>query len=375
MARRVTGRSSGLRWAGGQRSARRLVAWLALGVWGILAFSAAEPPSEEPSRIDRLRLLGTHNSYHVAPDPFVAGLIASATPSEARAIDCTQRPIEVQLDRLALRHLELDCYRDPDGGLFATPLGLTLAGAVGRPAALEWTDELAAPGIKVLHSPGFDFRTTVPTLRGALAEVKAWSDAHPRHVPIFLLLELKSDAYAPPQPLPWNDAGFAELEATILDVFPRERILAPDDVRGDRRTLREAVDGVGWPEVDAHRGKIVCLMDNEGGVRDAYLAGSDVLAGRLLFTSVAPDHPAAAFMKRNDPVAQHDEIRRLVDAGFLVRTRIDAGLEEPRRGDLGRFERALSSGAQLLSTDVPEPDTRFPGYSITLPAPPGEDAP
>jgi phosphoribosylaminoimidazole-succinocarboxamide synthase len=26
----------------------------------------------------------------------------------------------------------------------------------------------------------------------------------------------------------------------------------------------------------------------------------------------------------------------------------------------------------VLSTDVPEPDTRFPGYRITLPPPPGE---
>ena len=362
-------------WFAGQpRSAPWLVPSVALVLWLTLPLSAAEQ-DEATLRINRLRLLGTHNSYHVAPDPLVAKLIAAAAPAEARAIDCTQRPLDEQLGRLGLRHLELDCYRDPDGGLFATPLGLKLAAAAGAPPPLKWTDELAAPGIKVLHSPGFDFRTTVPTLSAALVAVKEWSDAHPRHVPIFLLLELKSDAFAPPQPLPWNDEGFAELEATIRAVFPRERILTPDDLRAGRATLREAVDGVGWPEVDTHRGKIVCLMDNEGGVRDAYLAESDVLAGRLLFTSVAPDHPAAAFMKRNDPQAAHDEIRRLVDAGFLVRTRVDAGLEEPSRGDLGRFERALSSGAQLLSTDLPEPDARFPRYRITLPAPPGEDGP
>ena len=360
--------------AGEARSAWWIVASVVLCVWISLSVSAAEPDSGA-LRINRLRLLGTHNSYHIAPDPLVATLIAAAAPAEARAIDCTQRPIPEQLGRLSLRHLELDCYRDPDGGLFATPLGLHLAAAAGAPPPLDWQGELAKPGIKVLHSPGFDFRTTVPTLHAALHEVKAWSDAHPRHVPIFLLLELKSDAFAPPQPLPWNDEGFAELEATILAVFPRERILAPDDVRGDKPTLREAVEGIGWPEVDAHRGKIVCLMDNEGGVRDAYLANSDVLAGRLLFTSVAADHPAAAFMKRNDPQGAHDEIRRLVDAGFLVRTRVDAGLEEPRRGDLGRLERALSSGAQLLSTDLPDPDARFPGYVITLPLPPGEDRP
>jgi len=357
------------------RPAPRLLILLLLALPGSRWASSAERPPGGALRINELRLLGTHNSYHVAPDPFVAKLIASVAPAEARAIECTQRPLDEQLGLLGLRHFELDCYRDPDGGLYGTPLGLELAAVTGAPPPLQRRDELAAPGIKVLHSPGFDFRTTVPTLRAALAEVKAWSDAHPRHVPIFLLLELKSDAFAPPQPLPWNDEGFAELEETILAVFPRERILAPDDVRGERPTLREAVEGIGWPEVDAHRGKIVCLMDNEGSVRDAYLAGSDVLSGRLLFTSVAPDHPAAAFMKRNDPVAGADEIRRLVDAGFLVRTRVDAGLEEPRRGDLSRFERALSSGAQLLSTDLPEPDPRFPGYRIARPAPPGEDAP
>jgi hypothetical protein len=200
---------------------------------------ATEPePASGPAaalRITDLRLLGTHNSYHVAPDRFVARLIEAAVPDEARAIDCTQRPIPEQLDRLGVRNLELDCYRDPGGGMFATPLGLTLAGALGAPP-LEWTEALAAPGIKVLHSPGFDFRTTVPTLSAALREVKTWSDAHPRHVPIFLLLELKSDAFAPPRPLPWDDVGFTELEETILGVFPRERILAPDDLRGGRRS-------------------------------------------------------------------------------------------------------------------------------------------
>ncbi|MFM7107201.1 MAG: Ca2+-dependent phosphoinositide-specific phospholipase C [Planctomycetaceae bacterium] len=297
---------------------------------------------------------------------------AAAAPAEAQAIDCTQPAITEQLGRLGIRHLELDCYRDPNGGLFARPLALTLAAASGRPAALEWAEALAEPGIKVLHSPGFDFRTTVPSLRAALAEVKQWSDTHPRHVPVFLLLELKSDAFAPPTPVPWNERGFEELEATILGVFPRERLLVPDDVRAGAATLREAVRGRGWPPVDDHRGKIVCLLDNEGAVRDTYLATSPALAGRLLFVSVPPDHPAAAFMKRNDPIAAHDEIRALVDEGFLVRTRIDAGLDEPSRGDLGRFRRALDSGAQLLSTDVPEPIERFPGYALTLPPPPGE---
>ena len=40
--------------------------------------AAADGPS--PLRIDRVRLLGTHNSYHVAPGPFAKGLVAAAAP-------------------------------------------------------------------------------------------------------------------------------------------------------------------------------------------------------------------------------------------------------------------------------------------------------
>lgn len=337
--------------------------------WGQERHKAAAGPGP---RIDQLRLLGTHNSYHLAPDSFTAGLVAAAVPEEARAIDCSQRPLAEQFERLGVRHVELDCYRDPDGGRFAAPMALALAGTVGRGAALEWREELERPGIKVLHSPGFDFRTTVPSLDAALREVRRWSDAHPAHVPLFILLELKSDAFVPPPPLPWTEEGFEELEATIRGVFPRERILAPDDVRAEAATLRDAVAGKGWPSVEAHRGKVVFLLDNEGDVRDAYLAGSPVLEGRLLFASVPRDHPAAAFMKRNDPVRDQAEIRALVAEGFLVRTRVDAGLDEPRRGDLTRFRQAVDSGAQLLSTDVPEPSARFPGYLLDLPAPPEE---
>lgn len=344
----------------------------AAGIGTAAAHDGSAPPSATALRIDQLRLLGTHNSYHLAPDRFTAGLVAAAVPEEARAIDCSQRPLAEQLERLGVRHLELDCYRDPEGGRFAGPLALALAGTVGRGAAVEWREDLERPGVKVLHSPGFDFRTTVPSLEVALCEVKRWSDSHRGHVPLFLLLELKSDAFVPPQPLPWTEDGFGELEATILGVFPRERILAPDDVRAGAATLRDAVAGKGWPSVEDHRGKVVFLLDNEGEVRDAYLAASPVLEGRLLFASVPRDHPAAAFMKRNDPVAEAEAIRSLVAEGFLVRTRVDAGLDEPRRGDLNRFRRAVEVGAQLLSTDVPEPSARYPGYVLDLPAPPEE---
>lgn len=69
-------------------------------------------------------------------------------------------------------------------------------------------------------------------------------------------------------------------------------------------------------------------------------------------------------MKRNDPVGSFEEIQSLVRAGFLVRTRADAGTVEARANDVARRDKALASGAQLASTDYPEPDPRFAEYTV-----------
>ncbi len=332
----------------------------------VLETGTREDAARGEPRITELQLLGTHNSYHLAPDPFSLDAIAAVTPDEARAIDCSQRPLAEQLDLLGLRHFELDCYLDPEGGLFSDPLVLRLARAAGRDVPpFDPDGVLEAPGIKVLHSPDFDVRTTQYTLQGALAEIKAWSDRHPGHVPLFLLLELKGDSFSPLRPVPWGPEGFAELHRTILDVWPRPRILTPLDVQGDAPTLREAVVGKGWPSVAAHRGKVVLLLDNEGGLRDRYLEATS--AERLLFVSVDRGHPAAAWMKRNDPVAQEQEIRGLVRDGFLVRTRADSGTREARANDGRRRDLAIDTGAQLISTDFPEADRRFSPYCVRLP--------
>jgi len=324
--------------------------------------------ADEPLRINELQLLGTHNSYHIAPDAFTMSAIAAVAGGEAKAIDYSRRPLAEQLEQLGVRHVELDCYLDPEGGLYRTPLAITMAKVAGtRMPPFDPEGKLAAPGIKVLHSPDFDVRTTTYTLRDALAEVKAWSDAHDWHVPIFCLLELKSDSFSGSKPLPWEGNAFEDLHRELRGVWPRERMLTPRDVQGDAATLREAVEGVGWPSVDGHRGKVAFLLDNEGSDRDRYLAATG--PDRLLFVSVPREHPEAAWMKRNDPVIQEAEIRELVRDGFLVRTRADAGTVEARTNDTRRRDLAIDTGAQLISTDYPEPDERFSTYSVQLPPP------
>jgi hypothetical protein len=52
----------------------------------------------------------------------------------------------------------------------------------------------------------------------------------------------------------------------------------------------------------------------------------------------------------------------------MVPTRADADTIEARKGDYGRWEAALQSGAQVISTDYYEADPQLgTGYKVQLP--------
>jgi hypothetical protein len=309
----------------------------------LLALAAGDEP-----RLNQLQAIGSHNSYHLAPPAELLGTLKTFN-KDAEAWNYTHPPLAAQLDA-GLRQFELDIFADSKGGLFSKPLGLQLAALRGTklppfdPAGL-----LKQPGFKVLHVPDLDCWSSVPTLAAALAEMLAWSDRRPGHLPLMILVECKDQ---PHPPLPTKPEAFTrerllELEQAILSVIPATRILRPDDVRGTEATLRDAVKKQGWPTLDSLRGKFIFCLDNTDAIRARYLEGNPALENRLLFAS-APDagHPAAGWFKCNDPVRGFDEIRELVKAGFLVRTRADT-----RKADPAMKAKAFDSGAQWISTD------------------------
>jgi hypothetical protein len=270
-----------------------------------------------------------------------------------------------------VRQIELDLFHDPDGGHYAEPAARSILRGLFRDPGPNHDPEglLRRPGMKVLHVPDVDYRTTALSLVDALNQVRAWSRAHRRHVPIMILLELKSEASRlfPTRPLPFDSQALASLEEEILSVFARDEIITPDVVRGTFARLAEAIKDRGWPRLDTVRGKVMFALDNEDHVRDLYLEGHPALEGRLLFVSVSESHPAAAWFKINDPVADFDRIRRLVQAGFLVRTRADADTRAARTNDTIQRDKALASGAQFISTDYPVADPRFTDYCVQFP--------
>lgn len=318
-------------------------------------------------RLNHLQVLGTHNSYHLAP----AAPILAALGDRAPALDYTHRPLTVQLDTLGIRQLEIDVYADPAGGRYSTPAMIRTTPGLER---LTPGPELRAPGFKVLHVPDVDFHVTCTTLVACLTEVRDWSRAHPRHVPILVMLELKDGPREDPrhvglvQPLPIDGPALDALDAEIRSVFKETELLTPDGVRGRRSTLREAIAQDGWPRLRDARGKVLFAMDNTDDHRAAYLDGHPSLEGRVLFVSADPGSPASAFLKMNDALgAEGSRIRSRVAEGYIVRTRADEPGKEARTGDTTRRDAAFATGAQFVSTDYPEPSPFGTGYIARLP--------
>ena len=344
-------------------------AWVSLLLLAVVLCGHAEVAGQE-LRLNDVQVVGTHNSYHVAPHPEVLKFVSKLKPAWRSALDYTHLPLEQQLENQKVRQFELDLFADPKGGLFAQPFAVQAMEEQGVEVAdHDPNGQLKKPGIKVLHHQGFDFRSNHLTFVDALTTVKNWSVKNPKHVPIFILLELKDRELSRvlARPVKWDAKQLANLEKEIQSVFDVDSIITPDWVRGDAKTLREAVLGEGWPLLESCRGKVLFALDNGDPVRSEYLKLKPELKGALLFASVGEQHPAAAFFKINDPVRNFDRIQRLVKAGFLVRTRADADTVEARKNDLRRRDQALASGAQMVSTDFPVAVPAVSTYSVQLP--------
>lgn len=321
-------------------------------------------PLDDILHLNQVQVLGTHNSYHVRPQ----GRLARGLPIEEWQY--THIPLDQQFSTQGIRQIELDVFADPDGGMYAHPIGAMVARDEFD------VPELLLPGLKVLHVQDLDFQSTCWTFVECLTTVKTWSDANPLHLPIMILIEAKDDTIdlelpgVPPLtvPIEFDSLQLDAIDTEIRSVFPLEQIITPDEVRGPHATLEEAVTTDGWPTLANSRGRVLFGLDNGGRIKAAYIAGHPSLEGRVLFTDSSPGEPEAAFVKQNGPIGNEDRIRELVAAGFIVRTRADGDTHEARSGDTAQRDAALASAAQFVSTDYPVPDPDFgTGYFVEIP--------
>lgn len=324
---------------------------------------------EDVVLMNQLQYLGTHNSYHIRPRADIFELLLAFIPDLALTLEYTHVPLAQQFESQGIRQIELDIFHDPDGGLYAEHQGRTLFGE----DAASGIAELDEPGLKVLHVQEVDYETTCYTFVSCLREIKMWSDSNTKHLPIMVLVEVKDEVIDDPLnlnfviPVEFGKLALDLIDTEVRSVFPDAQLIVPDDIRGTFSTLEAAVLSQGWLPLSEARGRVMFALDNGGATRDTYIEGFPSLEGRVLFTDSAPGTAEAAFMKRNDPLGDPEEIKLLVEQGYMVRTRADADTVQARTGDTTRREAAFDSGAHFISTDYPVPDPDFTDYQVSMP--------
>ncbi len=307
--------------------------WLALDWKKTERRVGNEPDDKELARSDvrmnEVQVVGTHNSYHAAPDAETLKKARSMT-WQADTWTYTREALDTQLER-GVRCLELDLQPEKND-------------------------------FEVYHSRFYDRNTTCRSLRDALRLIDGWSRVHPAHLPVTVLFEVKETEIPKGSGVVMNAALLQRLDRLVLETIPRERLITPDDVRGNAGTLDEAVRTTGWPRLSAVRGKIMIVLYAGKTTGRTYTAATPTLAGRPMFVMSEPGQPDAAVVLRDKPDAE--ELRNLVRQGYIVRTRADENLKP----DAERRDRAFSGGAQIVATDFPagEPDSAS-GYFMTCP--------
>ena len=342
----------------------------AIAVQAAPAQQATQAAQDKIVHVNQIQVIGTHNSYHAGFAPSERKYLEMKNPKVLRSLDYRHAPLGDQLDS-GIRQVEIDIFNDPKGGRFAHPaITKTIANA-DLPADPDFdpNHEMDEPGFKVLHVQDLDERATCHTLVRCLTIVRDWSKQHPRHLPLFILIETKEGA---PKEMPnapvgdvFTPAIFDAMDAEIRTVFKAGEYIVPDEVRGNAKTLNEAVLSKGWPTLEKARGRVIFLLDQQHA-GPVYAEGHPSLRGRILFTNAIAGQPDAAFIEQNN--GSKDEIDALVKRGYLIRTRTDEPTEQAHSNDRTMLNRALASGAQMLSTDYPTSEpSQWSSYSVGLP--------
>jgi len=290
---------------------------------------------DDALRINQIQVIATHNSYHAMAPPQLLELVKQVYP-DAVTWEYDHAPLDTQLNR-GIRSFEFDIHH---------------------------TDK----GYEVFHVQDFDAASTCPDFVGCLQVIRRWSKAHPRHVPIISLLELKKEdvPQASTQTYAFEAEDLDALDAELLSVFSRDELITPDDVRGEYATLSEAVKADNWPTLAQARGKCMFVLHTGGIHAENYTKNAPSCEGRPMFMQGSGGKPYDAVFVDNNP--RDPQVTQHVKEGFIVRTRADANLKEGHANDTARRDTALASGAHIVSTDFPLGETHpETGYMVQLP--------
>jgi hypothetical protein len=188
-----------------------------------------------------------------------------------------------------------------------------------------------------MHVPVVDNNSNSPDVMLAFKEIKRWSDNHPVHIPIIVIIELSREwnKYYPFQEK-WSEELLLKFDNKVYNEL-QNKLITPKDLKKSYPVLKEV------------RGKIFIVFMADSDI--VHIFGKKYKKNRkATFIMVDCKTPAKdiKFVKRDNPFSS--DIDSLVQNGYIVRTRADAGLVK----DTAKTIKVLNSKAQIISTDFPD---------------------
>lgn len=267
----------------------------------VLSSASLAADSNSLPALNDIQVLGTHNSYHIQSK-------FAFHPSHKY----THLSLSDQLEKRGMRAFELDVHQS-----------------------------VLSPDLSVYHIGLIDGKTSCAKFKDCLRELRAWSDLHPDHVPIFVWIEIKDDTGGT------QFSNFDQVDLEIQDVLG-DRLIIPDHVRKGHESLQEAVQSEGWPTLSESRGRFMFMLDQDERTSYRYLHGKS-LEGRVMFpraSEATMDEPWAVVAK-TAPGPFHDEV---MARNFLVSDNVCSAGDLPN-DCFARLEKARSAGTHLLMDD------------------------
>lgn len=272
--------------------------------------------SDTNIHLNDIQMIASHNSYKKngpAIGRFFVGLGDSF--EEARALKYGYKNITEQLE-LGIRSFEIDIrYRNQK--------------------------------FELTHVPLVDPSSQAINFEMLLEEVYLFSSHQDNHVPIIFLLEIKNDwMILDPLLKDMDQEAFIAFDELIKNQI-KDHLFTPSNMILDDQPLKDVIANEGWPSISELLNKVIFVM-HPGSYNQIYYEIDQTLQRQSMFIgSYHSDNleDYASFFVQND--VDQTIIKSLVDQNYIVRTRVD----EQLIFNESRYQDALESGAQILTTD------------------------
>ena len=298
-------------------------------------------------KINEIAVLGTHNSYQLlgtAPKRALMRTlqIISFGAVENKAVFEMDTFTE-QLEN-GVRNLEID---------------------------IETVDNEGSISFIVSHKPILDNVSSAYNFENALKEIAMWSDNNPGHLPIYLLIEPKSNVPSINNMQDFSVKYAQEFDKVLREVLG-EKLLTPKQAMGEHESLEAMRDANDWPTLKEAAGKVIVLM-HPCDITQDYINTDTSIKTQAMFPALgfdSIDKSYASFIIENDPSSAVKNNKITVEEKrLMVRTRAD---DYPDFSD-ERYGFAKNCGSHIITTDYPPRSVRkndhiysFNGYTAKL---------